>query len=95
VGDALTEELLTKLADAGLSEVVIAPATPTEIACAQLCGLGHFRMRGYMTVQTPEEYKAWFDQQEAALTPASAPEQTPAQTGADSTQTPPAAESKH
>ena len=94
-GDALTEELLTKLADAGLSEVVIAPATPTEIACAQLCGLGHFRMRGYMTVQTPEEYKAWFDQQEAALTPASAPEQTPAQTGADSTQTPPAAESKH
>ena len=32
-----------------------------EIACAQLCGLGHAQMRGFVTVQTPEEFKAWLD----------------------------------
>jgi len=30
-----------------------------EIACAQLCGLGHYRMRGFFTVDTPEEFDAW------------------------------------
>ena len=28
-----------------------------EIACAQLCGLGHYRMRGFVTVQTAEEFQ--------------------------------------
>jgi cytochrome c oxidase subunit 2 len=28
-----------------------------EIACSQLCGLGHFRMRGFVTVQSDEEFK--------------------------------------
>jgi cytochrome c oxidase subunit 2 len=28
-----------------------------EIACSQLCGLGHFRMRGFMTIQTDEEFR--------------------------------------
>lgn len=32
-----------------------------EIACAQLCGLGHFRMRGFVTVQTAEEFQTWMD----------------------------------
>jgi cytochrome c oxidase subunit 2 len=32
-----------------------------EIACAQLCGLGHARMRGFVTVQTAEEFKTWLD----------------------------------
>jgi len=30
-----------------------------EISCAQLCGLGHFRMRGYLTIQTEEEFQSW------------------------------------
>jgi cytochrome c oxidase subunit 2 len=30
-----------------------------EIACAQLCGLGHYRMRGYVTVQSAEEFDKW------------------------------------
>ena len=30
-----------------------------EIACAQLCGLGHYRMRGSFVVETPEEFQAW------------------------------------
>ena len=25
-----------------------------EIACAQLCGLGHYRMKGYLTVETED-----------------------------------------
>jgi cytochrome c oxidase subunit 2 len=32
-----------------------------EIACAQLCGLGHARMRGFVTVQTAEEFQGWMD----------------------------------
>lgn len=34
-----------------------------EIACAQLCGLGHYRMRGYFTVHTAEGYAAWLAEQ--------------------------------
>lgn len=30
-----------------------------EIACSQLCGLGHYRMRGEYRVVTPEEWQAW------------------------------------
>jgi len=33
-----------------------------EIACAQLCGLGHYRMRGYLTIQTEEEYQSWLQE---------------------------------
>jgi cytochrome c oxidase subunit 2 len=33
-----------------------------EIACAQLCGLGHARMRGFVTVQTAEEFQQWMDE---------------------------------
>ena len=28
------------------------PEFQYEIACAQLCGLGHYRMRGFVTVQS-------------------------------------------
>lgn len=34
-----------------------------EIGCAQLCGLGHYRMRGDVVVQSPEEYENWFQEQ--------------------------------
>ncbi len=34
-----------------------------EIGCAQLCGLGHYRMRGFLTVETAEEFQAWLDEQ--------------------------------
>lgn len=30
-----------------------------EIKCAQLCGLGHYNMRGFLTVLEPQEYRAW------------------------------------
>jgi cytochrome c oxidase subunit II len=43
-----------------------------EIACSQLCGLGHFRMRGFITIQSDADYKKWFDDQEKELQPAAA-----------------------
>jgi cytochrome c oxidase subunit 2 len=37
------------------------PEFQYEIACAQLCGLGHARMRGIVVVQTPEEFQQWLE----------------------------------
>lgn len=34
-----------------------------EIACAQLCGLGHYRMRGYVTVLAPDAFDTWLNEQ--------------------------------
>jgi len=49
-----------------------------EITCSQLCGLGHFRMRGFITIQSDADYKKWFDEQEKELQPAAAtPTATP------------------
>lgn len=41
-----------------------------EIACSQLCGLGHFRMRGFLNVQSQADFQKWFDDQERELRPA-------------------------
>ena len=30
-----------------------------EITCSQLCGLGHFRMRGFVTIQSAADYQKW------------------------------------
>jgi cytochrome c oxidase subunit 2 len=38
-----------------------------EITCSQLCGLGHYRMRGFVTVQSQDEYDAWMAEQVKAL----------------------------
>ena len=37
-----------------------------EIACAQLCGLGHYRMRGFFTVDTQDAFEKWLAEQKAA-----------------------------
>ena len=34
-----------------------------EIACAQLCGLGHYRMRGFFTVDSKEKFEEWLREQ--------------------------------
>ncbi|HET9359116.1 MAG TPA: hypothetical protein VFO58_05175, partial [Vicinamibacterales bacterium] len=46
--------------------------TPTmtgewNIACSQLCGLGHFRMRGIYAIQTQEDYEAWLKEEASYL----------------------------
>jgi cytochrome c oxidase subunit II len=38
-----------------------------EIGCAQLCGLGHYRMRGEVVVHTPEDFAAWEAEQQKTL----------------------------
>ena len=38
-----------------------------EIACAQLCGLGHYRMKGFLTVHDDEGYAAWLEEEAAYL----------------------------
>ena len=43
-------------ADAGECRV------PARDACAQLCGLGHAAMRGFVTIQTAEEFDKWMDE---------------------------------
>jgi cytochrome c oxidase subunit 2 len=30
-----------------------------ELGCAELCGLGHYRMRAVVTVHTQEDYDRW------------------------------------
>jgi cytochrome c oxidase subunit II len=39
-----------------------------EIACSQLCGLGHYRMRGFVNVQSAADYDKWMADQVKALT---------------------------
>ena len=33
-----------------------------EIACSQLCGLGHYRMRGFVTIRSDEEFKKFLEE---------------------------------
>jgi cytochrome c oxidase subunit 2 len=42
-----------------------------EIACSQLCGLGHYRMRGFFTVHSQAAYEEWMDGQQQSLATAS------------------------
>ncbi len=36
-----------------------------EVACAELCGLGHHRMRSFLTVLAPSDYEKWMAEQMA------------------------------
>jgi cytochrome c oxidase subunit 2 len=36
-----------------------------EIVCTQLCGLGHYNMRAYLEVKTPEDFVQWLKDQAA------------------------------
>jgi cytochrome c oxidase subunit 2 len=38
-----------------------------EISCSQLCGLGHFRMRGFITVQNDADFQKWMGDQQKEL----------------------------
>ncbi len=41
--------------------------TNYEIACAQLCGIGHYRMRGFLTIHSQTDYDAWMESEQALL----------------------------
>ena len=38
-----------------------------EIACAQLCGLGHYRMKGQYHVQTQADFAKWMSEQQPVV----------------------------
>ncbi|PYQ27498.1 MAG: hypothetical protein DMF56_20315 [Acidobacteria bacterium] len=40
---------------------------PWEIACAQLCGLGHYRMRGQYHVHTKADFDKWYASEPRAV----------------------------
>ena len=37
-----------------------------EIVCSQLCGLGHYNMRAYLSVMSQEDFDSWLKKQAAA-----------------------------
>ncbi len=39
-----------------------------EVNCSQLCGLGHYRMRGFVTVMEQADYDAWLAEEASFLT---------------------------
>jgi cytochrome c oxidase subunit 2 len=43
-----------------------------EVICAQLCGLGHYAMRGTLVVDSEADYKSWLDDMEKLNAPAPA-----------------------
>lgn len=38
-----------------------------EIACSQLCGLGHYRMRGFVSILSDTDFQSWLDGEAALL----------------------------
>lgn len=71
--------------DATPGVVVPIHFTPTrpgtyQIQCSQLCGNGHYSMRGFFKVLTPEQYQAWLNAKPkvGAASPAKAGQQTAA-----------------
>jgi cytochrome c oxidase subunit II len=51
-----------------------------EIVCSQLCGLGHYRMRGFVEIQSQEAFEQWLEE-EAALMRGDEPAPAPPPTG--------------
>ena len=49
-----TDDMRAKLKDPGFTY---------EITCSQLCGLGHYRMRGFVTVQSDADFQKWLAEQ--------------------------------
>lgn len=44
-----------------------------EVVCGQLCGLGHFSMKGMLVVDNPADYQAWLKERAELSGPQTAP----------------------
>jgi cytochrome c oxidase subunit 2 len=49
-----------------------------EVICGQLCGLGHYGMKGTLVVDTPQDYQAWLKERAELAASAQAPAPSPA-----------------
>src|SRR5246127_224507 len=56
-----------------------------EVICGQLCGLGHYGMKGSVVVDTPEDYQNWLKERAELAGTQSAPPATAAPPGAPPT----------
>jgi cytochrome c oxidase subunit 2 len=59
----IKDEQIKQLLAAGISEIRVGPRYSAEIACAQLCGLGHYRMKGFLTIHEEADYDKWLKEQ--------------------------------
>ena len=66
-GRSVNSDAAAKLVENGITEIRMGPRYAAEIACAQLCGLGHYRMKGYLVIDDDTEYAAWIKDQEESL----------------------------
>jgi cytochrome c oxidase subunit 2 len=48
-----------------------------EVVCGQLCGLGHYGMKGTVVVDTPADYQAWLKERAELAGPQGAPAPSP------------------
>ena len=62
-GIPTTEWFTPKFTTAQMKERTHNPDFTYEISCDQMCGKGHFSMRGVIIVETEAEYRAWLAQQ--------------------------------
>ncbi len=60
-GTLLSDSVVQSMVDAGVTSVKIAPRAPVEIQCAQLCGLGHYRMRGEVEILEQADFDEWYN----------------------------------
>jgi cytochrome c oxidase subunit 2 len=44
-----------------------------DIVCAELCGWGHYKMKGRVTFESPSRFQAWLDEQYAEQNTKTAP----------------------
>lgn len=58
------------ITSAKMKEMTKNPNFVYEISCDQMCGKGHYSMRGTIIVETQEEYDAWMAKQTAYFAPA-------------------------
>jgi cytochrome c oxidase subunit 2 len=65
-GGGFNDDVVARLKEAGVTQFRGAPRNPVEVACAQLCGNSHFKMKGYVVVETQEEFDTWIAEQVAA-----------------------------
>lgn len=63
---------------AQMKEITKNPNFVYEISCDQMCGKGHYAMRGTVVVETEAEYKAWLASQQTYYAINNAPAAAPA-----------------
>jgi cytochrome c oxidase subunit 2 len=62
-GRAISTDTINKLVENGITKISVGPRYSAEIACAQLCGLGHYRMKGFLTIHEQADYDKWLKEQ--------------------------------